>query len=386
MDFSLTEEQQSLCENASAFAQSHLGKNLVERDRKGAVGDQQWREDWQRCGDSGLLGSIVPEAYGGAGHDVVTTILILEALGYGCPDNGFTLGVNGQIWAVQEPILTFGTEAQKEMYLPGLCDGSLVGAHGMTESATGSDAFSLQTTAQPHDGGYLLNGEKTLIGMAPSCDIALVFASTKPELKQWGVSAFIVEADKTGFTRGPLQEKMGLRTVPMGMISLQDCWVPAANRLGPEGAGASIFHNTMEWERSFIFTSHVGSMRRQLENSIRFAQERAVFGQAIDGYQSVSNRLANMKLRLETSRMLLYRAAWSKQQGNPSAMEAALAKLHISESFVESSMDAIRIHGGRGYLAAYEIERDLRDAMGGVIYSGTSDIQRQIISRMLKDL
>ena len=327
----------------------------------------------------------MPSGYGGGGLDVISTVLMLEALGEGCADNGFTLGVNGQIWAVQEPILTFGDETQKSKFLPGLCDGSLVGAHGMTEVATGSDAFNLQTTAQAADGGYLLNGQKTLIGMAPACDLALIFASTNPELKQWGVSAFIVEAESEGFNRGPLQEKMGLRTVPMGQISLKDCWVPAENRLGPEGAGSSIFQNTMEWERSFIFSSHVGSMQRQLDACIEFAHERSVFGQPIEGYQSVSNRLANMKLRLETSRLLLYRAAWLKQQGMPAATEAALTKLHISESFVESSMEAIRIHGGRGYLSTYEIERDLRDAMGGVIYSGTSDIQRQIIARMLKD-
>lgn len=385
MDFSITQKQQALCDETTTFAQEYLGKDLVERDRNGAVGDVRWREDWQRCGDRGLLGLLVPAEYGGAGHDVMTTILMLEALGYGCPDNGFTLGVNGQIWAVQEPILGFGSEEQKKRFLPGLCDGSLVGAHGMTEAATGSDAFSLQTTAIRHDGGYLLNGEKTLIGMAPSCDVALVFASTNPEVKQWGVSAFIVEADRTGFTRGPMQEKMGLRTVPMGLMSFADCWVPEENRLGPEGAGASIFQQTMEWERSFIFASHVGSMRRQLEMSVDFAEQRRVFGKSIDGYQSISNRLADMKLRLETSRMLLYRAAWLKQLGRPAAMEAALAKLHISESFVQSSIDAVRLHGGKGYLAAYEIERDLRDAMGGVIYSGTSDIQRQIIARMLND-
>lgn len=385
MDFSLTTEQQRLCEETREFALQQLGKDLYQRDKLGAVGDQRWQQDWVACGANGVLGALMPQEYGGAGHDVVTTILMLEALGRGCPDNGFTLGVNGQIWAVQEPILNFGSEEQKTRFLPGLCDGSLVGAHGMTEAATGSDAFSLQTTAVAHAGGYLLNGEKVLIGMAPACDLALVFASTQPGHRQWGISAFLVEGDRAGLTRGPLQEKMGLRTVPMGKLSFDDCWIPAENRLGPEGAGSSIFQSTMEWERSFIFTSHVGSMQRQLDTCVQFAEQRNVFGAAIGNYQSISNRLANMKLRLETSRMLLYRAAWLKARGRPSAMEAALAKLHISESFVESSIDAIRIHGGRGYLAVHEIERDLRDAMGGVIYSGTSDIQRQIIARMLKD-
>jgi alkylation response protein AidB-like acyl-CoA dehydrogenase len=177
-------------------------------------------------------------------------------------------------------------------------------------------------------------------------------------------------------------DKMGLRTSPMGEIVLQDCFVPLANRLGTEGAGTSIFNSSMEWERSCILGSHIGAMERQLETSIRYARERRQFGQPIGKFQAVANRIADMKVRLETARLILYKVAWLKKEGKSAVMEAALAKLYISECFVQSSLDAIRTHGGYGYMSEFEIERDLRDAVGGTLYSGTSDIQRVIIARL----
>ncbi len=178
---------------------------------------------------------------------------------------------------------------------------------------------------------------------------------------------------------------MGLRTTPLGVIELQDCFVPEENRLGPEGAGMSIFTHSLQWEHSFIFASHVGSMARQLDDSVAYAYQRRQFGEPIAQFQSVSNRLADLRLRLETSRLLLYRLAWMKGRGEAAVGESAMAKLHISEAFAASSVDAMRIHGYRGYLAEYEVERDVRDALGGVIYAGTSDIQRNIIARVLAD-
>ncbi len=383
MDFSVDPQQQELIDAARSFARTDLGADLEARDHRGAKDEQDWRGDWDKCAEFGILALNVPREYGGRGLDTVTTIMVLEALGYGCADNGLTLGLNGQIWAVQEPIQTFGSQAQKERYLPGLASGKLIGAHGMTEEASGSNAFGLSTLAERDGDEYVLNGHKTYIGLGPSCDVALVFATTDPKLGQWGLSAFLVDASTPGFTRGEPQQKMGLRTAPMGELTLENCRVPAEAMLGPVGAGQSIFQHSMEWERSFIFTSHVGSMARQLDECVTFARKREVFGQPISNYQSVSNRLADMKLRLETSRLLLYRAAWAMDNGGASAAEAALAKLHISEAFVASSLDAIRIHGGKGYLSEAGIERDLRDATGGVIYSGTSDIQRQVIARLL---
>ncbi len=384
MDFSWSDEQLALRDEAQRFAAQHLGRDLVHRDQSGSDNLETWREDWRKCAEFGIFGLSIPEEYGGRGRDILTSILILEAIGYGCRDNGLTLVANGQIWAVQEPIFSFGTDDQKRRYLPGLCDGSIIGAVSMTEHGAGSNAAGIKTTAEPIDGGYVLNGAKAYVGLGPSCDVALVFASTAPDRGSWGISAFLVDAETSGFIRRPPQQKMGLRTTPMGEFIFENCGIPKEARLGREGAGLAIFQHIMEWERSFILASHVGSMRRQLDDCVGFARSRIVFDQPIDQFQSVSNRLANMKLRLETAQLLLYKAAWLKAQGQSCPVEAALANLHMSEAFVESSLDAIRIHGGKGYLSETGIERDLRDAIGGVIYSGTSDIQRQIIAQLLK--
>ena len=378
MEFGFTEEQEQLRAETLKFAANQLNSDLASRDEDQAFDP----ELWQRCADFGILGSYVPSEYGGRGRDTVTTVAVMEALGYGCSDNGLTLALNGQMWAVQEPIQQFGTEEQKSHYLPLLTSGGF-GAHAMSEAGSGSDTFALATTAKSTDEGYLLNGTKSYIGLAPVCDVALVFASTDSSVGRWGISAFLVDSDTPGLTRGANQPKMGLRTGPLGELTFEDCFVPASARLGPEGAGASIFTNSMDWERSFIFASHVGSMARQLDESVGYARTRQQFGEQIGKFQSVSNRIADMRLRLETARLLLYKSAWLIDTAQPAQMASALANLHLAESFVASSTDAIRIHGAKGYLTEFGIERDLRDALGGVIYSGTSDIQRQVIARLL---
>ena len=374
-----TESQETKYTEAVEFAREQLAHDVREIDLESGFS----QTSWQACASFGVLGWCFPGEYGGSALELVTTIRMLEGLGYGCADNGLTLGLNGQMWSVQEPLLMFGSELQKEKYLSGLCKGKLMASHGMTEKGSGSDAFSLVTTAEKVDGGYLLNGEKSYIGLAPLADIALVFARTNPDAGQWGISAFIVESISEGYTASPTASKMGLRSGPMGSISLQNCFVPEENRLGPEGAGMAIFNHSMDWERGFIFASHVGSMARQLDQCIEYARKREQFGQPIGEFQAVSHRIADMRCKLETSRMLLYRVASLKQQGKSAPTEAAIAKLHISESFVANSQDAIRIHGALGYMSDYEVERDLRDAMGGVIYSGSSDIQKNIIARNL---
>lgn len=379
MDFSWTEKQLAFKAEVIAFAQHALNDDLRNRDHHSIFS----RENWRKCGQFGIQGLFIPEAYGGTGKDLLTTILALEGFGYGCEDNGLALNLNGQIWSVQQPILAFGSEAQKQKYLPGLCGGELLGADGITEPEAGSDAFQMQTRAEKKADGYLLNGNKWPIGLAPACDMALIFATTNPDAGQWGISAFLVDRETSGFRVSENHEKMGLRTTPIGEIILEDCFVPEENRLGPEGAGASIFNAAVEWERSFIFSSHVGAMERQLERAIQFSKKRRQFDQPIGKFQSVSNRVAEMKTRLELAKLLLYKAAWLKDQGKSAALEAAMTKLYISEAFAASSMDAVRIHGSRGFMTEFEVERDLRDAMGGVIFGGTSDIQRVVIARLL---
>ena len=197
------------------------------------------------------------------------------------------------------------------------------------------------------------------------------------------MTAFLVEKEFDGFNRLPMQHKMGLRTVPIGGFSFKDCFVPEENRLGPEGAGVGLSTSFLEWERCCILASQLGAMERQLDECVKFAKKRHQFGQSVGKFQSVSNRIVDMRLRLETCRLLLYKVAWLKSQGQSAMMEAAMLKLHLSECFVASSLDAIKVHGGVGYLTENEIERDMRDAVGGVIYAGTSDIQRNIIASIL---
>ncbi|GAB4262825.1 MAG: acyl-CoA dehydrogenase family protein [Candidatus Promineifilaceae bacterium] len=379
MDFNWNEEQLAFKEAVTVFAQKELNDNIIERDKAGELS----RENWQKCADFGLLGLPFPEEYGGAEADILTTMLTMEGLGYGCRDNGLMFALNAQMWSVQHPINALGTPKQKAKYLPRLIRGEIIGAHGMTEPDSGSDAYSLRTRAEKVEGGYVLNGSKMFVTSAPIADIAVIFATTNPNMKMWGVTAFIVEKGTPGFSVSRDIEKMGMRTSPMGEIVLQDCFVPEENRLGPEGAGARIFASSMEWERSCILGCHVGGMQRQLEEAIAYVRQREQFGQPIGKFQSVSNRIANMRVRLESSRMLLYKVAWLKSEGRSANLEAAMAKLHISEAFVQNSMDALRVRGGYGYMSEYEVERELRDAIGSTIYSGTSDIQRNIIARLL---
>jgi alkylation response protein AidB-like acyl-CoA dehydrogenase len=379
MDFSWTDEQLAYKKAVIGFAQRELNEGMIDRDHNGSFS----RELWIKCAEFGIHGLPFPEKYGGSEADILTTMLTMEGLGYGCHDNGLIFGINAQMWSVQMPIFAFGTDAQKEKYLPRMCSGQLIGAHGMTEPDTGSDAYALRTKAERRKDGYILNGSKMFVTNAPVADLAVVFATLDPSKGFWGITGFIIEKGTPGFTISKSMEKMGLRTSPIGELILQDCFVPEENRLGPDGAGARIFNHSMEWERSSILASHLGVMERQLERSIQYARDRSQYGKPIGKYQSVANRIVNMKVRLETARLLLYQVAWLKKMGKSAVMEAAMAKLYLSECFVQSGMDAIRTLGGYGYMTEFEVERDLRDAIGGTIYSGTSDIQRNIIARLL---
>lgn len=379
MDFSWDKEQLEFKDAIIKFAENELNNGLEERDEHAQFSP----ENWKKCADFGLLGLSFPEEYGGSGDDIMTTMLTMEGLGLGTKDNGLIFAINAQMWSVQHPILAFGSEEQKQKYLPPLICGEMIGAHGMTEPDSGSDAYSLRSRAEKTDGGYILNGSKMFVTSAPICDLALVFATTDPDKGIGGVTGFIIEKGTPGFSLSLPIHKMGLRTSPMGELIMEDVFVPEENRLGSEGAGVSIFNSSMEWERACILAGNIGAMERQLKTSIRYARQRRQFGKPISKFQSVSNRIADMKIRLETARLLLYKVAWLKKMNKPAVMEAAMAKLYLSECFVQNSMDAIRTHGGYGYTSEYEVERDLRDSIGGLLYSGTSDIQRQIVARLL---
>jgi len=380
MDFSWTEEQLDIKDKVVEFAVRELNDGVNKKDHCGEFS----RENWNKCAEFGILGMSVPALYnGGTDTDFLTAMLASEGLGYGCEDNGLTFALNAQSWTVQLPILKFGTAEQKTRYLPKLCSGELIGAHAITEPESGSDVFSLRTRAEKREGGYVLNGSKCFVTLAPIADVVLLLATIDPGMGKWGITAFLVDKETPGFHVGPMREKMGLRTAPMGDLYFDDCFVPEENRLGPEGAGVSLSTSSLEWERCCILASQLGAMARQLEKAIDYARERKQFGQEIGKFQSVANRIVDMKLRLETSRLLLYKLAWMKMNGEPAMTEAALLKLHLGECFVQSSLDAIQIHGAAGYMTETGIERDLRDAVGGTIYAGTSEIQRNIIASLL---
>ena len=379
MDFSLSAEQRELTQAAADFARQELNEDLVKREDAG----QLPREAWRKCAKFGVQGLFIPAELGGADADVLTTALVMEALGYGCHDNGLLFSLNAQMWSVELPLMTFGTTAQQQAYLPGMVSGDLIGAHAMTEPGSGSDALHMQTRAERHGDHYLLEGTKQYITNAPVADILLVYAADPSRPGLPGISAFLVDAATPGLAVSSSVEKMGLRTSPMGEVTMHRCLVPVESRLGPEGAGMTIFSSSMEWERSCLFASIVGAMRRQLETCTGYARSREQFGKPIGKFQGVSGKLADMYVRLEAARSLVYRVAWLKMQGRSAPAEAAAAKLFTSEAWVLSSQDAIQVHGAWGYLKDAGIERDLRDAVASTIYSGTSEIQRVVLAGML---
>ncbi len=379
MDFALSAEQRELTEAAAEFARRELNQDLAKREDAGEFP----RDAWRACAAFGIQGLPVPADLGGAGTDPLTATLVMEALGYGCQDNGLLFSLNAQMWSVELPLVTFGTPEQQQAYLPPMAAGDIIGGHAMTEPGSGSDALSMRTRAERRGDHYLLNGTKHFITNAPVADVLLVYASVQDRPGMAGLSAFLVDATTPGLRVSGTVEKMGLRTSPMGEVALTDCLVPASSRLGPEGAGMAIFTSSMEWERSCLFASHVGAMRRQLDACVAYARSREQFGQPIGKFQGVAGKLADMYVRLEAARLLIYRVAWLKQQGRSAPAEAAAAKLFTSEAWVRSSQDAIQAHGGFGYMKEAGIERDLRDAVASTIYSGTSEIQRVVIARML---
>jgi len=380
MEFELNPEQQQLQNAAIEFAHSELNQNMIERDEARAFN----HEGWKKCAAFGVQGLPIPSEYGGSGADPITTIAVMEGLGYGCRDQGLLFSINAHMWTNSIPILKYGTPEQKQKYLPGLCDGSLIGANGASEPGAGSDVFGMRTRVDKNENGYVLNGAKIFVTNAPVGDLFAVYGTLDAKRGVMSICGFIIEKGTPGLSVSRKMDKMGLRTSPMAEIVFQDCRIPKTCLLGREGRGAEVFNCSMAWERACILATCLGTMRRQLERCIEYAQTRKQFGQAIGKFQSVANRIVDMKLRYENSRLLNYRVGWLMQKGKSADMDAAMAKLYVSESFVQSSLDAIQVHGGAGYMTELEFERELRDAVGSRLYSGTSEIQRNIIAKGLR--
>jgi alkylation response protein AidB-like acyl-CoA dehydrogenase len=379
LDFAWSPEQLALNSTIVEFARRELNVDVIGRDRRGEFNGAGWRQ----CAELGIQGLFLPEEYGGGGADALTTVGVLESLGYGCRDNGLIFSLNAHMWACEIPILHFAGPEQRQRYLPRLANGEWIGAHAMSEPGSGSDAYALQARAERRGEHYLLNGTKTFSSNAPVADVFVAFATVDKSKGFMGVTGFILERGMPGLSVGPHAEKMGLRTSPMGDVILEDCVVPVENVLGGEGQGSKIFGVVMEWERTCILASWLGTQRRQLERCIAYANQRRQFGRPIGKFQAVADKIVDMYVRLESSRLLLYRAAWLLGRGEPAVTAAAVAKLYASQAAIQSEMDALQIHGGYGYMTELEIEREVRDSLGGTLYSGTSEIQRVLIASSL---
>jgi hypothetical protein len=287
------------------------------------------------------------------------------------------------MWAVELPLTRFGTEEQKRRFLPPLCSGERIAAHAISEPGSGSDTMSMRARAVRDGDHYVLDGAKTFVTNGPVADLVLVFVSVDPSAGPAGITGFLVERETPGLVLSAPIPKMGLRTSPMGEVVLDGCRVPASSRLGAEGAGAAVFSAAMEWERACIFASHLGAMERLLEETIAYARERTQFGAPISTFAPIADRIVQAKVDIEAGRMLLYRVAAAKDRGDDATLLACIAKLFVSEAHVRQALSAIQIHGGYGYTTEFGVERELRDAIPGTIYSGTSEMQRKIIARLL---
>lgn len=379
MEFGWTNEQRQIGLAAVEFARRELNTDLAAREHEARFP----RKAWLRCAEFGVQGLPIPVELGGQGADLVTTAHVLESLGYGCADNGLLFALNAHMWSCAVPIWKFGDDTQRRRYLPSLCDGSMIGANVVTEAGSGSDVYAVSTSAVPDGDQYVLNGTKIFITNASVADVGLVLARDASEGSVAGLCMFIVELDRSGITVSQPFDKLGLRTSPLCEVTFTDCRVPASSLVGGPGAGMAVFNAGMEWERSFILASALGTMRRQLEESVRHAGDHSRFGQPIGKNQSVANRIVDMRVRLDAARLLMYQVAWLKDQGKHATLESAIVKLFLSEAFVESSADAFQTFGAQAYIAGTAQERDFRDSLASRIYSGTSDIQRVIISRLL---
>ncbi|WP_291984362.1 acyl-CoA dehydrogenase family protein [Luteitalea sp.] len=375
----LTEEQLKLQKAAIAFARESLTSNMVARDRESHFD----RDAWRRCADFGVLGMPIPQEYGGLGLGLTELLAVMEGLGRGTRDQGLLFSLNAHLWTNPIPILLYGTAEQRQKYLPPLCDGTLIGANAASEPDSGSDVFSMRTRATREGDFYVLNGSKTFVSNAPVADLFVAYATVNPALGSMGITGFIVERDTPGLTVSPHLEKMGLRTSPMAEVIFDNCRIPVSQRLGREGRGVAVFECSMEWERGCILASCLGVMERQLEDCLAHARARKQFGKSIGKFQSVANRLVDMRVRIDTCRPLIYRIGVLKDRGVDATTEAAIAKLYVSESYVKSCLDAVQIFGGYGYMTEQQVERDLRDSVSSTLYSGTSEIQRNIIAKGL---
>jgi alkylation response protein AidB-like acyl-CoA dehydrogenase len=370
MSFCLTQSQEDIRREAVEFARRELTTGEVD-----PVFDA---DGWTKCRQIGAMGVTIPTDYGGRGQALNEFVAMMEGLGYGCRRLGLLTAIGAHVFGVVEPLCAAGTEEQKRKFLRKLATGEWVGAHSVTEPQAGSDLMGFTTTAVARGDVYVLNGVKRYTTCGAGADFHVCYARMDDPTR-YRLSCFLIEPGTPGLAVRPLPA-VGLAGSGLSEVTYRDVEVPAANLLGKPGAGAMLFQGSIERERACIFGAALGSMQRELELAVQYANEREVGGKKIAGHQAVSHRIADMKVRLEASRLLLYHVTSLKSAGRRAPLEAAVAKLFVSEAFVANSLDLVRVHGGNGFVTEGGVEGYLRDSLGGIIYSGTNDIQRNIIA------
>ena len=356
-----------------------LSEGHVERDEEGAF---PW-DKWKLIQETGILTLPFDERWGGLGQDIVTTMYVLEGLGEGCRDGGLSFSVTTSICSTGVPLEQFGTDEQKKRYLPGICSGDVIGAHAITEAGGGSDAMKMLTRAERDGDEFVLNGSKTFVSNGPVADVIVVYARTRPDAGALGVTAFLVDKDTPGLSVGKPMKKMGLRTSPLSELFFDDCRIPKSSVLGRVGGGFMVLDHVMKREILFSFIVNVGEMQHRLDRCIEYAKTRVQFGKPIGSHQSIANRIVDMKIKLETSRKWLYDTGERLMAGENVTVDLAIAKLLTSEANVESSLSAVQIFGGHGYMTETGLEKDVRNSVAGTIYSGSTEIQYNRVASML---
>lgn len=380
MDFAFTQEQRIFKDQVIRFAAKEIVPRVQAHDLAGEFDFQSFR----RLGEFGILGLHFPEALGGSDADVVTTVMAGEALGEAGVDGGLCLAYGAHTFLCADTILSHGTPAQQERYIPRLASGEWIGCMGLTEPGAGSDVASMSTRAEKQGDRYRLNGNKMFITNGPVADVAVVYAKTGKDLHHGGISAFIVEKGTPGFSVGKNIQKMGVRTSHTSELIFEDCEIPEQNLIGQEGGGFLMALQTVEWDRSALLAPFVGGISYVLQKAVQYARERYQFGRPISEFQAIKHKLADIKIFVEAARTLCYRIAWCKDQGRPlNHLEAAVAKLFVGDWSLGPANDAMIIFGGYGYCHEYEVERTFRDSRLAPIGGGTSDIQKKIISKLM---
>ena len=375
MDFELTDEQRLIKDTAREFTD----KEIVKQSRENARNHHFDVEMVGKVAAQGYLGAIVPTEYGGAGLDYLSYGLIVEEIGRG--DSAIRTVISVQTSLVCSGILKWGTEEQKQKYLPKLCSGEWLGCFGLTEPDTGSDAANQKTRAKKTDNGWVINGAKMWISMANYAKVALIFAQTDPELGHKGLACFIVDTDQPGFQAQTIEHKMGLHASDTASISLEDVEVSDEDVLGEVGQGFKVAMSNLDSGRYSVAAGCVGICQGCVEESVNYAKEREQFGRPIASFQLVQAMIADMTVKTAASRMLVWRAGWLKDQGRPNTLETSIAKLHATEASLECANMAIQVHGGAGYVDDHPVERYFRDVRVTTLYEGTSQIQKLIIGR-----